>query len=59
VLGADEKPLAGLYACGNVAASVFGPGYPGGGATLGAGMAMAYVIGQTIQQTADASAAAL
>jgi succinate dehydrogenase/fumarate reductase flavoprotein subunit len=48
VLAADEKPFPGLYACGNVAASIFGPGYPGAGSTLGAGMAMAFVIGKQI-----------
>ncbi len=58
VLGADEQPLAGLYACGNVAASVFGPGYPGAGATLGAGMAMGYAIGQVLKRSADQTAVA-
>jgi succinate dehydrogenase/fumarate reductase flavoprotein subunit len=48
VLDADENPMPGLYAVGNVAASIFGPGYPGAGSTLGAGMAMAYVVGQHI-----------
>ncbi|MFC0527690.1 FAD-dependent oxidoreductase [Phytohabitans kaempferiae] len=48
VLDASERPLPGLYACGNVAASVFGPAYPGAGATLGAGMTMGYAIGQAI-----------
>jgi 3-oxosteroid 1-dehydrogenase len=48
VLDANERPMAGLYACGNVAASVFGPGYPGAGATLAAGMTMGYVIGNAI-----------
>jgi succinate dehydrogenase/fumarate reductase flavoprotein subunit len=49
VLAADgEQPIPGLFACGNVAASVFGPGYPGPGATIGAGMTMGYVIGNTI-----------
>ncbi|MDT4892368.1 MAG: 3-oxosteroid 1-dehydrogenase [Pseudonocardiales bacterium] len=48
VVDAQEKPLPGLYACGNVAASIFGPGYPGAGSTLAAGMAMAYVIGQQV-----------
>jgi 3-oxosteroid 1-dehydrogenase len=48
VLDAEDRPLPGLYACGNVAASVFGPGYPGAGATLSAGMTMGYVIGKAI-----------
>jgi predicted oxidoreductase len=48
VLDADEKPLPGLYACGNVTASIFGPGYPGAGSTLGAGMAVGYLIGRAV-----------
>jgi predicted oxidoreductase len=48
VLDAEERPLPGLYACGNVAASIFGPGYPGAGSTLGAGMTMGYLIGQQV-----------
>lgn len=48
VLDAMESPIDGLYACGNVAASIFGPGYPGAGATLGAGMTMGYLIGLAI-----------
>jgi 3-oxosteroid 1-dehydrogenase len=51
VLDAEERPLPGLYACGNVAASVFGPGYPGAGATLASGMVMAHVIGQRIAES--------
>lgn len=38
--------IPGLFACGNVAASVFGPGYPGAGATLAAGMTFGYLIGK-------------
>lgn len=37
--------IRGLYACGNVAASPFGPGYPGAGATLAAGMVFGYRAG--------------
>ena len=48
VLDTNDRPLPGLYACGNVAASVFGPGYPGAGSTLAAGMAGAYTIGRVI-----------
>jgi succinate dehydrogenase/fumarate reductase flavoprotein subunit len=39
-------PVPGLYACGNVAANPFGPGYPGAGATLAVGMTFGYLIGQ-------------
>src|SRR5690606_23164861 len=40
--------IGGLYACGNVAASPFGPGYPGAGATLGAAMTFGYLIGNAV-----------
>lgn len=39
----DGRPIAGLYAAGNVAASPVGRSYPGGGATLGAAMTFAYL----------------
>lgn len=32
------KPIGGLYAMGNCAASIFGSAYPGSGATVGAGI---------------------
>ncbi|OWV83876.1 hypothetical protein B5K08_12310 [Rhizobium leguminosarum bv. trifolii] len=41
----DGTTIDGLYACGNVAASVFGKGYPGHGGSLGPIMAAAYAIG--------------
>ena len=50
VLDADEEPLPGLYACGNVTASIFGPGYPGAGSTLAAGMSVGYLIGRAVAQ---------
>jgi predicted oxidoreductase len=40
--------IAGLYAAGNVAASPLGWGYPGGGATLWAGMTLAYLAGDSV-----------
>jgi 3-oxosteroid 1-dehydrogenase len=42
VLNYDDKPIQGLYAVGNAAASPFGPAYPGAGATLGPGVAFGY-----------------
>jgi 3-oxosteroid 1-dehydrogenase len=41
VLRADGSPIAGLYAAGNSAASVFGAVYPGPGAPLGSAMVFA------------------
>jgi succinate dehydrogenase/fumarate reductase flavoprotein subunit len=42
--------IPGLYAAGNAAASVFGPAYPGGGATLGPAMTFAYLAGRHAAQ---------
>ena len=42
----DEQPIPGLFACGNVAASPFGPGYPGAGATLASAMTFGYLAGR-------------
>jgi 3-oxosteroid 1-dehydrogenase len=41
VLREDGTPIAGLYAAGNTAASVFGSVYPGPGAPLGSAMVFA------------------
>lgn len=54
VLDLDDRPVPGLVACGNVAASPFGPGYPGAGATLAAGMTFGYLGARAL--TADAGA---
>lgn len=43
VMNGAGKPIRGLYAVGNVAASPMGRSYPGGGATLGAAMTGGYV----------------
>ena len=45
-VGWDDRPIPGLYACGNVAASVFGPAYPGGGSTLGPATVFGYLAGK-------------
>jgi len=45
VLRVDGEPIPGLYAAGNVMAGVTGPGYPGAGATIGAGMTFGFIAG--------------
>jgi succinate dehydrogenase/fumarate reductase flavoprotein subunit len=46
VLAARGDVIDGLYAAGNVAACVFGPGYPAGGATLGPAITFGYLAGR-------------
>jgi FAD binding domain len=43
VLDSDNRPMAGLYACGNDMQSIMGGTYPGPGITLGPAIAFAYV----------------
>jgi 3-oxosteroid 1-dehydrogenase len=43
VLGADSVPIPGLYATGNITASVMGRSYPGPGGTIGPAMVFGYV----------------
>ncbi|SAK73206.1 3-oxosteroid 1-dehydrogenase [Caballeronia temeraria] len=43
VLNRDDRPIGGLYACGNDAQSVMGGVYPGPGITLGPGLAFGYL----------------
>lgn len=38
--------VPGLYAAGNVTASVFGPAYPGGGATIGPAITFGFLAGR-------------
>jgi succinate dehydrogenase/fumarate reductase flavoprotein subunit len=40
--------IDGLYAVGNTAASVFGPAYPGGGATIGQALTFGYLAGRDL-----------
>jgi 3-oxosteroid 1-dehydrogenase len=46
VLDRRANPIPGLYAAGNVAASVFRNNYPGGGATLGSAITRAFAVGE-------------
>jgi succinate dehydrogenase/fumarate reductase flavoprotein subunit len=46
VLGADERPVRGLYAVGNDAASIMGGNYPGAGITLGPHLTFGYILGR-------------
>jgi len=48
VLRPDGTEIAGLYACGDVAASLMGPGYPGTGGSLGPAMTLAYLAGRAV-----------
>ncbi len=43
VLDGEGRPIAGLYAVGNDAASVMGGTYPGAGITIGPGMTFGYI----------------
>ncbi|MBL8384299.1 MAG: FAD-dependent oxidoreductase [Burkholderiales bacterium] len=46
VLGQGGRPIAGLYAVGNDAASIMGGNYPGGGITLGPALTFGYLAGR-------------
>jgi 3-oxosteroid 1-dehydrogenase len=44
--GEDDRVVPGLYAAGNAAANVFGPAYPGGGATIGPALTFGALAGR-------------
>ena len=46
VLDGGGAPIPGLYAAGNMAATVMGHSYPAAGATLGPGMTFGYIAGR-------------
>ena len=48
VLGPGGRPVPGLYAIGNDAASIMGGHYPSGGITLGPGMTFGYVVARVL-----------
>ena len=53
VLDTRRKPIPGLFAVGNDAASIFGGSYPGAGATLGPAMTFGYVCGRHLAEGRD------
>lgn len=53
VLDAGGRPVAGLYAVGNDAASIMGGNYPGGGITLGPGMTFGYIAARHLAELAS------
>lgn len=52
VLNAEAKPIKGLYAVGNDAASIMGGNYPGAGITLGPALTFGYVAALQLAQAA-------
>lgn len=56
VLDVDHRPIPGLYAIGNTAASITGPSYPGAGATLGPAMTFGYIAANHIAAQVPATA---
>jgi succinate dehydrogenase/fumarate reductase flavoprotein subunit len=55
VLNAGGTPIAGLYAAGNAMAGISGPGYFGGGGTIGLAMTFGYLAGIHAAQSAQQS----
>ncbi|MCP4623430.1 MAG: FAD-binding protein, partial [bacterium] len=50
VLNVSGNVIEGLYAAGNTMASVCGPAYWGGGATIGPAMTFGYITGRHAAQ---------
>jgi 3-oxosteroid 1-dehydrogenase len=50
VLGRDDQPIAGLYAAGNITATVMGRHYLGPGASIANGMVFGYLAAQNATQ---------
>jgi predicted oxidoreductase len=58
VLDIRGRVIDGLYAAGNVMAGISGPGYFGGGGTIGLGMTWGYICGINAAAAAKAAAGA-
>jgi hypothetical protein len=56
VLTVRGEVIPGLYAAGNVMAGISGPGYYGGGGTIGLAMTWGYICGINAAQAAQAGA---
>jgi succinate dehydrogenase/fumarate reductase flavoprotein subunit len=54
VLDSDNRPIDGLYVCGNDMNSVMAGTYPSGGITLGPAMTFGYLIGRALASEATA-----
>ncbi|MFN3295517.1 FAD-dependent oxidoreductase [Caldimonas sp.] len=52
VLDAQRRPIPGLYAVGNDAASIMGGNYPGAGITLGPALTFGYIAGCELAEAA-------
>lgn len=52
VLDVFGVPIDGLYAAGNVAASICGPSYYGVGSTLGPALTFGFIAGNSIMERA-------
>lgn len=57
VLGADDAPITGLYACGNDMASIFRGTYPGPGTTIGPAMVFGWRLAKHAAGNLDQKAA--
>ncbi len=53
VLDDDGRPVGGLYAAGNDAASIMGGNYPGGGITLGPAITFGYIAARHMSGAND------
>jgi succinate dehydrogenase/fumarate reductase flavoprotein subunit len=53
VLGTDERPIGGLYACGNDMNSIMAGAYPGAGITLGPALTFGFIAGRALAAEPD------